>query len=84
MPEYEAKQYEEKMKGGNILISVHTEDGAQHTRVKEIFKNADAVTAIEDLEDSADSSAPVPARISVSPAVQQVKDRTFPDPDPAV
>ena len=27
MPEYEARQYEEKMKGGNILISVHTGDG---------------------------------------------------------
>jgi hypothetical protein len=26
------------MKGGNILISVHTEDGAERTRVKEIFK----------------------------------------------
>src|ERR1700677_4775229 len=26
MPEYEAIQYEEKMNGGNILISVHTED----------------------------------------------------------
>jgi hypothetical protein len=84
MPEYEAKQYEEKMKGGNILISVHTEDGAERTRVKEIFKNADAVTAAEDLEDSADGTPPVPARTSVSPAVQQVKDPTWPDPDPAV
>jgi hypothetical protein len=84
MPEYEAKQYEEKMKGGNILISVLTEDGGERTRVKEIFKNADAVTAIEDLEDSADSTVPVPERTSVSPAVQQVKDPTFPDSDPAV
>src|SRR5450432_1519766 len=39
IPEYEAKQYEEKMNGGNILISVHTEDAAERTRVKEIFKN---------------------------------------------
>jgi hypothetical protein len=53
MPEYEAKQYEEKMNGGNILISVHTEDGAQRARVKAIFKNANAVTAVEELEDRA-------------------------------
>ena len=45
---YEAKQYEEKMKGGNILISVHTDDGAGRARVKEIFKNARAVMAAED------------------------------------
>ena len=52
------------MKGGNILISVHTEDGAERTRAKEIFKNADAVTAAEDLEDSAYDT--LPARTSVS------------------
>jgi hypothetical protein len=84
MPEYEARQYEEKMKGGNILISVHTEDGAERTRVKEIFKNADAVTAAEDLEDCAYGAPPVPARTSVSPAVQQVKDPALPDRGPAV
>ena len=27
MPEYEAKRYEGKVKAGNILISIHTEDG---------------------------------------------------------
>lgn len=53
MPEYEAKQYEEKMNGGNILMSVHTEDAAQRARVKAIFKNAGAVTAAEELEDRA-------------------------------
>ena len=62
MPEYEAKQYEEKMKGGNILISVHTEDGAERTRVKEIFKNAGAVTAAEDIVDRAYSKPSAPAR----------------------
>ena len=84
MPEYEARQYEEKMKGGNILISVHTEDGAERTRAKEIFKNADAVSAAEDLEDSAYDTPPVPARTSVSPTVQQVKDPALPDRGPAV
>jgi len=42
MPEYEAKRYEGKLKEGNILISVHTETGQEVTRVKEIFKRADA------------------------------------------
>jgi hypothetical protein len=52
------------MNGGNLLISVHTEDGAERTGAKEIFKNAEAVAAAEDLEDSAVSTAPVPARTS--------------------
>jgi len=42
IPEYEAKRYEGKVRGGNILISVHTEDAAQRTRAKEIFKQANA------------------------------------------
>ena len=37
IPEYEAKQYESKVKGGNLLISVHTDDSAQRSRAKEIF-----------------------------------------------
>src|SRR4029453_10072415 len=37
IPEYEAKQYESKVKGGNLLISVHTDDRAQRSRAKEIF-----------------------------------------------
>src|SRR6266404_6552364 len=39
IPEFEAKRYEGKVKDGNILISVHTEDGTQRTRAKEIFQN---------------------------------------------
>jgi hypothetical protein len=38
MPEIEAKQYEAKVRGGNILMSVHTEDRQQVSRVKEIMK----------------------------------------------
>ncbi len=37
IPEYEAKQYEGKVKNGNILISVHTEDSRQRKIAKEIF-----------------------------------------------
>lgn len=42
MPEYEAKQYEAKVKEGNILISVHTHDGDEADRIKTIMKEADA------------------------------------------
>jgi ActD protein len=42
MPEYEAKRYEGKIKDGNILISIHTENGDEVTRAKDIFKRAGA------------------------------------------
>jgi hypothetical protein len=42
IPEYEAKQYESQVKGGNILMSVHTDDRTQQTRAKEIFKRNQA------------------------------------------
>lgn len=38
MPEYEAKQYEAKIRGGNLLLSVHTEDSSERSRAKEIFE----------------------------------------------
>jgi hypothetical protein len=42
IPEYEAKQYEGKVKNGNILISVHTEDSKERNLAKEIFERAHA------------------------------------------
>jgi hypothetical protein len=42
IPEYEAKQYEGKVRGGNILISVHTDNADERARVKDIFKKANA------------------------------------------
>ncbi|HEY9197973.1 MAG TPA: DUF3341 domain-containing protein [Gammaproteobacteria bacterium] len=42
MPEYEAKAYETKIKGGNILIAVHAHDSDEVDRVKNIFKDAGA------------------------------------------
>jgi len=42
VPEYEAKRYEGKLRHGNILISVHTDDGNQRERAKEIFESVDA------------------------------------------
>ncbi len=42
IPEYEAKRYEGKIREGNILISVHTENSDEISRAKDIFKNAGA------------------------------------------
>jgi len=38
MPEYEAKQYEGKLRQGNALISVHSTDSHERDRAKEIFE----------------------------------------------
>src|SRR5687767_7136435 len=40
IPEFEAKRYEGKIKEGNILISVHTDDSDEVKRAKEIFERA--------------------------------------------
>jgi len=42
IPEIEAKRYEGKVKKGNILLSVHTEDSEEIARAKEIFTRAGA------------------------------------------
>jgi uncharacterized membrane protein len=42
IPEYEAKRYEGKIKEGNILISVHTENHDEGKRVRELFEKANA------------------------------------------
>lgn len=52
IPELEAKQYEGKIRSGNILISVHTEDGKEVTRAKEIFKAA----GVEDISYTGESA----------------------------
>jgi hypothetical protein len=38
IPEFEAKRYDAKIRSGNILISVHTEDSDQRDVAKDIFK----------------------------------------------
>lgn len=42
IPEFEAKRYEGKVREGNILISVHTENSEEITRAKVIFTDAKA------------------------------------------
>ena len=51
IPEYEAKRYEGKIKDGNLLISVHTEDRTERARAKEIFEQAGA----EEIADTAEA-----------------------------
>jgi len=52
IPEFEAKQYEGKVKGGNILVSVHTEHAHQRKIATEIFERAGA----EDIKSTGEAS----------------------------
>ncbi len=42
IPEFEAKRYEGKIRGGNVLVSVHSESSDETKRAKEIFDRAGA------------------------------------------
>src|SRR6186713_3403689 len=42
IPEIEAKRYDEKLRKGNYLIAVHTDESADVDRAKHIFKAASA------------------------------------------
>ena len=54
IPEYEAKLYDGKVRNGNVLISVHTENSDQVKTAKEIFKNAKA----EDIKSTSEAHVP--------------------------
>ncbi|WP_312437148.1 hypothetical protein [Janthinobacterium sp.] len=54
IPELEAKQYDDKVRNGNILISVHTETSDQIKVVKEIFERANA----QDIKSTSEVHAP--------------------------
>jgi hypothetical protein len=54
IPEYEAKRYEGKLKDGNILISVHTEDAKERARAKDVFELAGA----DDISYTGESAVP--------------------------
>jgi len=54
IPEYEAKRYEGKVKDGNILLSVHTEDSDERDRAKQILEAGGA----EDISFTSESSVP--------------------------
>ena len=54
IPEIEAKRYEGKVKAGNLLLSVHTENSEEITRAKDIFTKAGA----QDICTTGESSTP--------------------------
>jgi hypothetical protein len=54
IPEMEAKRYEGKVKTGNLLISVHTENSEEISRAKDIFTKAGA----EDICTTGEASVP--------------------------
>lgn len=54
IPELEAKRFEGKVKAGNLLISVHTENSEEITRAKEIFSKSGA----EDICTTGEASTP--------------------------
>lgn len=54
IPEYEAKLYDGKIRNGNVLISVHTDNSDQVKAAKDIYKNAGA----EDIKSTSEASAP--------------------------
>ena len=63
MPELEAKRYEGKVKEGNILISVHTEDSAEIARAKDIFTK----TGAQDICTTGEASTPEECKASDRP-----------------
>jgi uncharacterized protein YcfJ len=60
IPEFEAKKYEGKIRGGNILIAVHIDDSAEGDRAKEIMRRAGA----HDITSTSESSVPRDVRAS--------------------
>lgn len=54
MPEFEAKRYEGKVKGGSSLISVHAEDMAEINCAKDIYERSGAT----DIASAGESAVP--------------------------
>ena len=51
IPEYEARRYNDRLREGNVLISVHSDSDEETRRAKEIFERngaEDIATAHED------------------------------------
>jgi hypothetical protein len=56
IPELEAKAYEGKVKGGNILIAVHVESSDQRDRVRDVLTKGGA----RDVTSTSEASVPKP------------------------
>jgi len=59
IPEVEARSYEGKIKGGNILIAVHTESRDMESAAKDVLKQAGA----HDVRATSEESLPKDARV---------------------
>ena len=57
IPEYEAKRYEGKVRSGNVLISVHANDGDEARRARAIFEQQNA----EDIASAGEEAVAGPA-----------------------
>ncbi len=75
IPEIEAKRYEGKVKAGNILLSVHTENSEEITRAKDIFTGAGAQDICVTGEASTGKDGNDPARVTHAgePALSDVR-----------
>lgn len=54
IPEFEAKQYEGKLKAGNVLISVHVDDASQTRTAKAVLERHEA----QDIAVTSEASVP--------------------------
>jgi len=64
IPEIEAKRYEGKIKKGNLLISVHTENSEEISRAKDIFTKSGA----QDICTTGEASTPKETKAAERPA----------------
>lgn len=60
IPEFEAKKYEGKIRGGNILIAIHTDDSAERERATEILRRGGA----HDITSTTEASVPRDERVT--------------------
>jgi hypothetical protein len=60
IPELEAKQYEGKIRAGNILISVHTQNSDERSRAKDVLEKAGAT----DVSTTSEAGVPKEQRTS--------------------
>ncbi|MGC4095247.1 MAG: DUF3341 domain-containing protein [Polyangiaceae bacterium] len=60
IPEFEAKRYEGKIRGGNVLIAVSVHDNAQRDRATEIMRRGGA----HDISTTNEASVPRDERVS--------------------
>ena len=71
IPEIEAKRFEGKVKKGNILISVHTEDSDEISKAKDIFTRSGAqdICVTGEASTPKENQAPPRAPNPVEPAL---------------